>query len=174
MQLDTIKSYKRTIDSIEQPVRHFVETGFWVEPLWEEGKISYAQVRRVVRDIAKELKRPFIVCGSAYRTYEHRDTGRKDLHGYTIYERIEYDTPRFSHGYVEVPKRKYLLSIVAPLLLLPEGSEYIPVNKLMSPVFNVSTSKLWQFRIDSEEFWNEYYNFALNDPDCRRARKLTS
>ena len=177
MELASIKSYQRTIASVDLPLKHFVDTGFWnpyVVEGWTDSDIGDTFVRRACREVAKELKRPFIQCFASVSTTESYDTGKKNAHGYPIYDVRPLPEPRFSSGYIEVPKRKYLIPLVAPLLLAAGEPTRRWNQNATAPVANNSVASLWQFRITSEELWNQYYEFVLNDPDCRKARRLTS
>lgn len=174
MELASLKSYQRTIASVDLPLLHFVETGFWnpcVVEGWTESDIGDTMVRRACREVARELKRPFIQCYAVFQTTEHYPTEEKNQHGHTLYATRALPEPKFSFGYVEIPKRAYLTPMASPLLFLPEGRRYGPDAR---EGFAIPAATLWRFRIESEELWNKYYEFALNDPDCRKARRLTS
>lgn len=172
MELASIKSYQRTIASVELPLQHFIETGFWnpytVEG-WTESDIGDTFVRRACRSVARELKRPFIQCYPFFKTTERIQNGSLTAHGNPLYDWVTLPTPVFSYGFVEIPKRKRLAPLAAPLLLLPER-----YHGDGSMGFLQHRETLWQARITNEELWNDYYNFVLNDADCRKARRLTS
>lgn len=177
MDLTNLKSYQRTIASVDLPLKHFVETGFWnphaVEG-WTENDIGDTFVRRAARQIAKELKRPFIQIYACMTIWGRRQVNDPSKPSWAQTERYKLDKPVFSHGYIQVPKRQYLAPIVAPLFLLPDRPvRYGDVGKDVLG-WGHHTITLWQFRISNEEFWNEYYQFALNDHDCRKARRLTA
>jgi hypothetical protein len=172
MDLAKIKSYQRTIASVDLPLRHFIETGFWnprVVEGWNESDIGDSLVRSACRKVAKELKRPFIQCYSSFVSYESYDTGETSQNGYAVYNRRPLPEPRFEAGYVEMPKRKHLAPLVAPLLLAAGGKV-----TLRDAVWDRTSATLWAFLIRDREFWDSYYDFVLNDPECRRARRLTS
>lgn len=156
--LNNLTAFNRVVDSVRLPIEHFVKTGFWnpnVLPNYKNEDISDQQVRHACRAVAKAMKRPFIICYPALRwAYRDPDTGL----------RVEYPEPRVVGGYIEVPRRKYLLGHVATLLLT-DNSEFIRHGGMAS---------LWSIRINDVTLWNEYYDFVLNDPECRAARKLTS
>lgn len=171
MDLASIKSYQRTMASVQLPIFHFLETGFWDPhsvPGWQEFDISEQQVRRACRQVATELKRPFIRCGTnvEYFHYVPDTTKPRDGWGNYPHKRVEFDKPRFSNGFIEVPKRKYLVGHIAPLTLAASKDGHIVLDR--------SGATLWSFYVRDQKLWDDYYQFVLNDPDCRKARKLTS
>lgn len=174
MDLANLKSYQRTIASVDLPLKHFIETGFWnpyVIEGWTENDIGDTFVRRAARHIAKELKRPFIQCHAVIQFRESYDTGKKTDDGRAIWDVRDLDTPRFRHGYVQMPKQKRLAPLVAPLFLLPERT-YPQTSQTSGEQQHTKT--LWRFKVFNRELWDQYYAFALNDPDCRKARRLTA
>jgi hypothetical protein len=166
--MEHIKSYQRTMDSVRLPLQHLIETGFWnpcIVPYGGEASIGDNSLRPAAREIAKELKRPFIRC-YAHITDRIWDNASRQY--------VSLPGPVFGEGYVEVPKRKYLMPLVAPLLLAANEVTYRYRHDTTKPVYNISCNSLWQFTVCNETFWNEYYEFVLNDPVCRKARKLPS
>lgn len=173
MDLSSIKSYQRTIASVQVPILHFLETGFWnpyALPSYEEHDISEQQVRRKCRQIARELKRPFIQCYASLSWHDAVPTGEVSQWGNPVIEHVKRDTPKFSMGYVEMPKQKRLAPLMAALSLLPKAGE----KGNDSIGWQAEAATLWQFRISDEKAWTKIYDFLLNDPDCRKARGLTS
>lgn len=155
-QIVTSQVFVRTVASVQAPLQHFIETGFWNPHAldgWQEGDISDQVVRGSCRIMSKELKRPFIRAHPVISYNEYVD-GK--------WERR--DRPVFNHGLVEVPKRKYLVPLIAPLTLAS--------SKDGSSIRDRSGSTLWEFYIYDPELWDQYYEYLLNDPDCRKARKL--
>lgn len=156
--LNNLSAFNRVIDSVRLPIEHFAKTGFWnpyVLPNYKDEDISDQQVRRACRAVAKEMKRPFIVCHPVIKR-SYRDPETWQWH--------DYPEPKLAGGYIELPKRKYLHGHVATLLLTG-NSEFIRHGGMAS---------LWSIRVNDATLWNEYYDFVLNDPECRAARKLTS
>lgn len=141
--------------SVHGPIMQFVETGIYSNPDYDDQygdydhRISNNQVRRVARFVAKELKRPFIEMTPVYYTRTYH--GRK----YTVHE------PMFRSARVFMPKRKYLMPLVTPLLLA-EGSVQVLSSEMAT---------LWNFRITDEDMWKEY-RAAMDRPEMRKARKL--
>lgn len=151
--------------SVEKPIMDFIQTGLFNDDwsaLPEEARIaracvSIAQTRRIARRVAKELKRPFIVssefisrnywCGAARRW-------------------LESDEPRWRSAYIEMPKRKYLMPMVTPLLLVADANN-APVVRYQRG----ENSSLWRFEFKNRDFWLEY-RAALDRPEMRAARKL--
>lgn len=170
MDLNASKVFQRAVDSVRIPLEHFIKTGFY-DPNslvgYEPEDIADFQVRRVCRQIAKEGKRPFIRCYAV-----------ESLHTFdrTTMRWEKNDKPKFEYGYVEVPKRKYLAPLVAPLLLAaPEAQgRYYANTKDGEHVWQLSSVTLWQFRVYGKDLWDKIYDYMLNDPECRKARRLTS
>lgn len=167
MDLNASKVFSRAVDSVRIPLEHFIKTGFYDPhslPGHEPEDIADFQVRRVCRQIAKESKRPFIRCYEVVITYRW-DYGS----GWT-----KLDKPEWERGFIEMPKRHYLAPLIAPLLLAaPEaGSRYDP--RTGAGVHQQSLATLWSFSIFNRELWDQYYQFVLTDPECRKARRLTS
>lgn len=166
---DMRTTFNRAIDSVRLPLEHFLETGFWNPyacPGWTRNNVSDVQVRRICRHVATENKRPFIQCYASMTLWEYVDDLANPFpNGGGYYKkRVEIPKPKFSVGIISAPNRQHLAPLVAPLLLT-EGS---------AKVQNHSSTGLWQFYVHDEELWNSYYDFVLNDPACRKARKLTS
>lgn len=174
MELANLKSYQRTIASVDLPLKHFIETGFWnphvIADYNFDSDIGDTFVRRACRAVARELKRPFIQCYPMFTTTEHYVTGEKSPNGYDLYGTRPLPEPKFQGAWVEMPKYKYLTPLAAPLFMLPEGS----FGNHDKAGFQANLTTLWRFRINDRELWDKYYDFALNDPDCRKARRLTS
>lgn len=160
------KVYAKAIQCLSGPVDHFIETGFYnlaSAGEYGDGWISEPQVRRICREIAKEQKRPFIQASEYYATNGYDQAARKPY---------KLDKPIWNNAWIEMPKRKYLLPLATPLLLASGDNDttYKPGDAIMP----YRQETIWSWRIVDKSFWDEYYNFILNDPDCRRARKLTS
>jgi len=169
MDLNTSKVFNRAIDSVRLPLERFMATGFY-DPFtlngYEPEDIAAFQVRRACRKLAKEQKRPFIRCHVVETTYQWDHNAAKW---------VKLAKPGWEFGYVEVPKRKYLAPLVAPLLLAAPD-EIVPQGTVLAkaPVIQVASKSLWIFHIRDYEFWTKYYDFILNNPDCRKARRLTA
>lgn len=155
-QMVTSKVFDRVVASVQAPLQHFIETGFW-NPYalegWEEGDIAEHGVRGSCRVMSKELKRPFI------RAHPVISSTQWDGEKW-----VRHPKPIFTHGLVEVPKRKYLVPLIAPLTLA--------ATRDSKTIRDASGTTLWEFHIYDREAWDNYYQYLLNDPDCRRARKL--
>lgn len=169
MDLNASKVFQRAVDSVRVPLEHFIKTGFYDPHVlggYEPEDIADFQVRRVCRQIAKEGKRPFIRCHDVKSNYTWDNTTSRY---------VQRDIPEWEFGYVEVPKRKYLSVLVAPLLLTsPAKSGYYDALRSNSPVYEEQCESLWRLRVRDRELWDKYYDFVLNDPDCRKVRRLTS
>jgi len=143
------RTLQLAIHTIEEPVRRFIETGLFDERTWAytdpkaaalRCDVSNVQVRRIARAVAKELNRPFIVASEIV----NRDG-------------------QWIAAEIQMPKRKYLMPLVSPLLLASEAKA--------GPVYCRHKSTLWSFRINDQTLWNEY-RAALDRPEMRAARKL--
>jgi hypothetical protein len=155
---------QHALRSVEEPVLKFIETGLFDDnwfSLPEEMRASKAsvalvQTRRIARKVAKELKRPFILASEVVATNYWDPMQRRW---------VTNTRPEWRHAYMEIPKRKYLIPIASPLLLVAGAAN--------SPVGNMSrdNSSIWRFTIQDRGFWNEY-RAALDRPEMREARKL--
>lgn len=167
------KIYARTLASLQVPFDHFLKTGFFdvytVEG-YETADIPEQIVRGRIRRMAKELKRPFIRCHPVIGFGEWRKVIESDGEQYKYFK---HDEARFEWGFVEMPKRKYLMPLIAPLLLAAPEAEFRYHTDDSKPVQQYHSQSLWEFKIFDRQFWNQYYDFVLNDPDCRKARGLT-
>jgi len=154
----TNATYDRIIASVQEPLDHFVKTGFWKPNT--TGK-------KACRELASSMKRPFIQC------YDWSITGEWVQTSTAGWEWMNHKTPVWSFGYVEAPIQKRLLPLVAPLMLgsVKQGKH---TSATTHKVTDNSLETIWRFHIYDQKIWNRYYDFVLNDPDCRRARKLTS
>lgn len=169
MDLSTSKVFNRTIDSVRLPLEHFMATGFYDPSTlngYEPEDIAAFQVRRACRQLAKEQKRPFIRCHVVEVTYRWDHNAGKWM---------KLAKPEWEFGYVEIPKRQYLAPLVAPLLLAaPDETARHGTLLAKAPVIQVTSKSLWQFHVRDYQLWTKYYDFVLNDPDCRKARRLTA
>lgn len=158
-QMVTSQVFTRTVASVQAPLQHFIETGFWNPHAlegWEEGDITEHVVRGSCRIMSKELKRPFIRAHPSY-SWQHQPVDPE----------TNYAPPPlriFRCGVVEVPKRKYLAPLIAPLTLAATSDS--------KTIRDASGATLWEFYIYDRQLWDQYYQYLLNDPDCRKARKL--
>ncbi len=155
MEHVTSQVFTRAVDSVRIPLEHFLKTGFW-DPTsledWQPADMSYSQTRRACRQMAKELKRPFIRCHDRYSNY------RFDANvGW-----VRLDTSEWECGYVEMPKRKKYMPLAAPLLLAANSKS----------VQDRSGTTLWEFQVHDRQLWDDFYPYLLNDPVCRAARGL--
>lgn len=149
--------YNRLIASVQKPIDHFLETGFW-NPYVVEGSqvcdISDSQVRSSCRELAKALKRPFIICQP---TFKYDELGANGVW-------VPLDKPVWRGGWLTVPKLKRHTPIVASFILASNEKE----------VRDRSGTTLWEFAVTDHQLWTTLYDHILNDPDCRKARRLTS
>jgi hypothetical protein len=149
--------------SVREPVEQFIKTGLYSDSfngdympkdvVESSGFISDQQTRRVARMVAKELKRPFIIMSPVINGYKW-----ENINGRWQREAVD---PKFSHAWIEVPKKKYLLPIVNPLILAENGEGMKHRHR----------ETLWCFEIYNGDFWNEY-RAAMDRPEMRIARKM--
>ena len=125
--------------------------------------ISTVQIRKVARDVAKEMKRPFVQGGE----YFSNGTHKRDADG--KYEWIPYSTPQWSKAYITVPRRGYLCPIITPLEL-SAVSVYRSTGS--NHIISRHGSTYWQFDIMSREIWTDYYQALQTRPEMRKALKL--
>lgn len=158
MEQLTSKVMARTIASVQLPMEHFFKTGFW-DPFssgtFELCDISEPQVRRACRQMAAELKRPFIACHSQYSTHELQSLPDKNVW-------VKRDNPIWNYGIIQVPRKAYLNVLVTPLMLAENNAE----------VRDQSGTTYWSFVVSDRNVWDKFYDYLLNDPDCRKARRL--
>jgi hypothetical protein len=144
--------------SVQEPIQHFIDTGLFVEPRYQliegvDASVGMTQVRRICRHVAGELRRPFIVI-SDISTMHERVNGSW----------VTLDEPVWSHAHITMPRRKYLVPLMAPLVLGDKTKE-IQTN------WDTPNTSLWTAVIRDRSIWTEYYDRLLNDPDMRRARR---
>jgi hypothetical protein len=168
----TNATYDRIIASVQEPLDHFVKTGFWKPNThWKAEDVGGNQVRKACRELARSMKRPFIQC------YDRSSMGewvQTNAAGQPYMSKwMDYKTPVWSFGYFEAPIQKRLLPLVAPLMLgsVKQGRYR---SATAHKVSDNSLETVWRFHIYDQEIWNGYYSFVLDDPDCRRARNFTS
>jgi hypothetical protein len=174
MENVTSQVLSRALESVQAPINHFIETGFWnpnvhAPDSYSPGDVGDTQVRKICRAVARELKRPFITC---HPTFSY---GRHVLDEKGSYKWVPSEKPQFAGGYVSVPKQKRLTPLVATLILASSADK--PLHQRgtpQNPLISYSQKTLWTFRIADKTMWDEYYDYVLNDRDCRKARRLTS
>lgn len=149
--------------SVREPVEQFIRTGIYSAPysgdympkevLESTGFISDTQTQRVARMVAKELKRPFIIMSPIMNIYRWELVNGR-------YTRVS-QKEEFYHAHIEIPKRKYLMPIVTPLILAENGKDVVAKCR----------QTLWVFTIRNENLWNEY-RASLDRPEMRIARRM--
>lgn len=149
---------------IQKPIDDMIATGLFHEPAWEDQMVSTVQIRKVARDVAKELKRPFVQGGE----YFSNGTHKRDADG--KYEWIAYDTPQWSKAYITIPKRAYLCPLIAPLEL--SAVSHYKVGSIPSIIISRHASTYWHYDIMSHEIWTDYYEALQTRPEMRKALKL--
>jgi hypothetical protein len=158
-------TYAQVVGNLDRAVQSLLTTGFvelavpaeefsrekwhafWrkVENEWPIGRVF---VRKVIKRIARELKRPIVVV----------------------------ETAPWSPGVHEVTmrQRKALAPLVAAFMLLPENGEIRrgqPVRQGTGIRYRQDTVN-WYVTFDSREAYVEWRDYVLNDPACRKALKL--
>lgn len=153
--------------SVREPIEKFIATGIYANPYQDEdmpqeliesaGFISAQQTQRVCRSVAKELKRPFIIMSPVIRTGNWiRKNDR------WVRQACE---PAFEVAHIQMPKRKYLMPLVTPLLLAGGDTE------TAASVWELHQHSNWCFQIHNEQLWLEY-RAAMDRPEMREARRL--
>lgn len=166
--------------SVYLPVQRFLETGFYRGPFCDEEipehlrtwerMISDTQTRRICRAVAREQKRPFIQLYESWSKTEMAATDEKNEYGNPIYKYQTLPEPRFNYVAVVVPKRKYTMPLVTPLLLVaPDQADWRPGTRPLVSSFRMHS--YWKFQIYDLDFWREY-SAAFDRPEMRAARRL--
>jgi len=169
----TSKVYQAAIQSVAGPLQRFADTGLYSgdedrtlgEPAKAAGVVSHQQIGRIVRNFAKETKRPFIKTFELWKTHEWaQDTVTGDYGRRPI-------TPFLGEVCIKIPNLKYLAPIYAPLLLAAgdQLGKTCGGNRAF-PAWGSIGPNVMHFRIYSLEFWLEYEN-ALDQDDMRAIRR---
>jgi hypothetical protein len=166
--LTASRTYAQVVGNLDQAVQSLLTTGFvelvvpageygteekrrafWrqVENEWPIGRVF---VRKVIKRIARELKRPIVVV-------EH--------------------APWMARKYeVTMRQRKHLAPLVAAFMLLPETEVVHRGGKATirqgSGVRYRQDTVNWYVTFDSREAYVGWRDYVLNDPACRKALKL--
>lgn len=149
---------------IQKPIDAMLETGLFDEPQWDDGMVSTVQIRKVARDVAKEMKRPFIQGGVHFSTGTHfRDPSTNK------YEWRPYPKPVWSKAYITIPRRKYLSVISTPLEL---GAIVDRKATVGTKIMSRHGATYWHYDIMDQEIWNDYYTALQTNPAFRKAMKL--
>jgi hypothetical protein len=189
------KTLDNALSTVAAPALRFIETGIheesWTvddpdehEGVWARGAISPHQTSRVVREVAKELKRPFVAMYAVRQRWQYRSRYQPGTvhHSSTkpgsYYKDIQkLPQPVFSHGHIHVPKRQYLLPLVRTLILatvsqqMPSWRQLNDAEHKKPDVLNHSLATIWRFRIYNEEMWGDY-RASMDRPEMRAARRL--
>lgn len=119
------------------------EYSYWSAKYDRDPIIPPMTVRKFVRRVAKENKRPFIRVWDYYARRLSKNKG---------YEHVK-------HGIcVEIPKRKY----TAPLVHCLASAGFSRTNE----------ATLWTYTIDDPDFAKEYLSFFETREEFRKALKL--
>jgi hypothetical protein len=149
---------------IQKPIDDMLETGLFLEPQYEGGMVTAPQIRKVARDVAKEMKRPFIQGGEQFSTGTHIQDAANGR-----YKWQRYPKPLWSKAYITIPKRKYLSVLINPLELGAIAERNATVTtKIMSR----HDATYWHYDIMDREIWNDYYTALQTNPAFRKAMKL--
>ena len=149
---------------IQKPIDDMIATGLFHEPKSEDGMITGPQIRKVARDVAKEMKRPFVQGGEYFSNGTHvRDADGK-------FQWRAYDTPQWSKAYIIVPRRAYLCPLIAPLEL--SAVSVYRIGNTPATIISRHGHTYWQFDIMSREIWTDYYEALQTRPEMRKALRL--
>lgn len=172
-----MKIKSKTVDAVykqlEGPINHFLETGLHADPVllpeeWKNIFIRPAQTRRIVRAIAKELGRPFVQVGTLYTMYEFNAGTR----------RWESRDPVLLGGYIQVPRRKYLTPLVAPLMAGDRGpaprrfTPYYGAPRHEPGIYSQHGASYWLFHIHGFDLFKSYLEAIKEDDHIRAALRL--
>ncbi len=143
-------TYDEIMAGVSLPLLHFLETGFWNPRAGNyQGHIGLDQVRSACREMARSMKRPFI---QAYSFHGYEEPGNPN------------SGLAWRYGILEVPKLKRHTPIVQQFILVADSAV----------VYDRSSATLWGFQVTDHRLWEQLYQYILNDPECRKARRLTS
>lgn len=168
-----MKTKSKTMDAVykqlEEPISRFLETGLHADPLilpgeWKGIFIPPQTVRRIVRAVAKDLRRPFVEVGTIYTVYEFN----------AATQRWEPTDPILLGGFIKVPKRKYLTPLVAPLMAGDKGLPPRPFkHKDPEPgIYSRHGKTYWLFHIHDFDLFKSYLEAIKEDDHIRAALRL--
>lgn len=157
-------TYDRVLSNFEAAIMDFVNTGFFekVDPKFDRQKswfqhhrerdqrfpISQTFVRKVVRQVAKEMRRPIIIAQTDWWSGDVR----------TI---------------IALRHTKRNAPLIAQFLLLEETRNYNDRNK--SPVTRRQDTVNWYVQFNGkrgQQLYRDWKANCLADPECRKALKL--
>lgn len=154
-------TYDKVLGNLEATVASFLETGFvefimpeqqanagW-RPYWNkihrDWPIGMTFYRKVIKHIAREVKRPVVV--------------------------VELK-PWTQGFYITIKKRKFTAPLIAPFLLLDESIEGSRGWRKMKGVNFRQDTANYYLKFEREKDYREWRKHCLTHPDCRKALKL--
>ena len=164
-------------DSIEKAYHQWLESGLFYDGgrLNPDGSYNYDRrdlgvpdfiVRRIVRQAAKELKRPFIVASEYI-----------ELHGMEWKE--AQDLPRSQRRFkvmttsLRIPNRKYLSPIITPLLMAGTENKGIPWSERAKyPILKHVGPTVVSITFTDQNLFDEYTHEIKTREEMRAALRL--
>jgi hypothetical protein len=164
-------------DSIEKAYQQWLTTGIYYDGgrLNPDGSYNYDRsdlgvpnfiVRRIVRQAAKELKRPFVVASEYI-----------ELHGMDW--KIAQDLPRAERRFkvittsLKIPNRKYLSPIITPLLMAGTENKNIPWSERTKyPILKHVGPSVVSIVFTDQKLFNEYTHEIQTREEMRAALRM--
>jgi len=164
-------------DSIDKSYQQWFNTGIFYDggKLNPDGSYNYDRselgvpafiVRRIIRQAAKELKRPFIVASEYI-----------ELHGMDW--KIAQGLPRAERRFkvittsLKIPNRKYLSPIITPLLMAGTENKNIPWNdRVKYPILKHVGSSVVSIVFTNHDILDEYMEQMQTREEMREAMRL--
>lgn len=176
MTSNVIDNAKRRLD---EAFDHWHRTGIYIDraKLTPDGKYDYRSesmgvpqyiTRRLIRQAAKELKRPVLMAREGFQSLHQHVPG-------TSYRQMIYTITSMS---LDVPRRKYLMPIVNPLALAAEhvaGRYYSwKSGSSPAPIVMYTRPTIFQFVFYDLDIWAQYYEQICTREEMRAALKITT
>ena len=150
------------ISEILDPIKKQLETGIFFYPNYTaEGLVRLIHIRKYARAVAKEYGRPFVQAGYRVEQYKYSALHRRYL---------RREEPLIVGGWLQVPKRQYLMPLVAPLLLAADDKP----TALEKGIGMANYRSMWKFYFHDGDVFEAFIQSALSSPEIVAAIKRTT
>ena len=155
------KVVNTVMSEILDPIKKQLETGIFFYPTYTiGGLVRPIHVGKYARAVAKEHGWPFVQAGYIAENYKWDAAQRK-------YLRLK--EPLITGGWLQAPKRQYLLPLVTPLLLAEDDKRSVWEKGIRL----ANLKSLWRFYIHDVDVFEAFMQSALSSPEIVAAIKRT-
>lgn len=139
------------VQFLDKQLEEAYYSGYFMD-VWDNNTpdvFSGNRHKKIFSHVAREWKRPFI--------YVHKN--------------FHFRTNDIHSVYMELPKRKYLDVVLAPIHLVSTKSDMWRRSETKD-VVDISNTETWAYRFGNVELWEAIVKDWAKSPECRKAMRL--